>query len=225
MIVVGAKAGTPIYLFQIADVLEGHDIRRGAVTWNGHGECVLGLGFHALRENSHKSPRPDRETRRDRSLLPPGVRIVKLYDRTGTRRSRSIEHRVYEPVSRVGCSDRRTLPVPRQLSCWLDRGSGDSLSMMFAFIGMWKFAIAGSLLSPGLWIRASVVDSSRWCWSNTVSAACHRRMEAKQTRRDPGWPHRGPQADASGELIIPHRVRSHPHARRRGRETLPADGP
>jgi len=31
MIVVGAKAGTPIYLFQIADVLEGHDIRRGAV--------------------------------------------------------------------------------------------------------------------------------------------------------------------------------------------------
>ncbi|HJZ55836.1 MAG TPA: efflux RND transporter permease subunit, partial [Gemmataceae bacterium] len=52
-IVVGAKGGTPIYLRQAADVVAGHDIRRGSVTADGRGEIVLGLGFMLMGENSH----------------------------------------------------------------------------------------------------------------------------------------------------------------------------
>src|SRR5438874_13083987 len=52
-VVVGARGGTPIYLRQVADVVPGHDIRRGAVTADGRGEIVLGLGFMLMGENSH----------------------------------------------------------------------------------------------------------------------------------------------------------------------------
>ena len=34
-------------------VVDGHEIRRGAVTADGKGEVVLGLGFMLIGENSH----------------------------------------------------------------------------------------------------------------------------------------------------------------------------
>ena len=44
-IVVTAKAGVPIHVGDVADVETGHEIRLGAVTAQGRGEAVLGLGF------------------------------------------------------------------------------------------------------------------------------------------------------------------------------------
>jgi cobalt-zinc-cadmium resistance protein CzcA len=38
----------------VARVVEGHEIRRGAVTADGQGEAVLGLGFMLMGENSHE---------------------------------------------------------------------------------------------------------------------------------------------------------------------------
>ena len=38
----------------MADVAIGHEIRRGAVTADGKGEVVLGLGFMLMGENSHE---------------------------------------------------------------------------------------------------------------------------------------------------------------------------
>src|SRR5262249_40945567 len=52
-IVVGAEAGVPIHVRDVARVVDGHEIRRGAVTADGRGEVVLGLGFLLMGENSH----------------------------------------------------------------------------------------------------------------------------------------------------------------------------
>ena len=38
---VSVKDGVPILLGQIAEVKVGHEVRRGAVTVDGQGECVL----------------------------------------------------------------------------------------------------------------------------------------------------------------------------------------
>lgn len=46
--------GIPILLKDIADVTIGHEVRRGAVTADGMGEVVLGLGFMTMGENSHE---------------------------------------------------------------------------------------------------------------------------------------------------------------------------
>src|SRR5437660_9680128 len=43
-IVVTAKEGVPIHVGDVADVEVGHEIRRGAVSGDGKGEVVLGLG-------------------------------------------------------------------------------------------------------------------------------------------------------------------------------------
>src|SRR5207248_3537471 len=76
-IVVGAKGGTPIYLHQVADVLPGHDIRRGAATADGKGEIVLGLGFMLMGENSHQvTRRLKAKLKQIEPTLPPGVKVI-----------------------------------------------------------------------------------------------------------------------------------------------------
>src|SRR5205085_3772189 len=53
-IVVAAKEGSPVHVSDVAEVQIGHEIRRGAVTADGKGEVVLGLGFMLMGENSHE---------------------------------------------------------------------------------------------------------------------------------------------------------------------------
>ena len=53
-IVLKAHKGAPVSIKDIADVVIGHEIRRGAVTADGQGEVVLGLGFALMGENSKK---------------------------------------------------------------------------------------------------------------------------------------------------------------------------
>jgi cobalt-zinc-cadmium resistance protein CzcA len=48
-----AVDGTPIRVRDVAEVIEGRELRRGAVTADGRGEVVLGLGFMLIGENSH----------------------------------------------------------------------------------------------------------------------------------------------------------------------------
>src|SRR5690606_37004417 len=44
-IVITADDGRAIHIGDIGAVIDGHEIRRGAVTYDGQGEAVLGLGF------------------------------------------------------------------------------------------------------------------------------------------------------------------------------------
>ena len=51
-IVLTSYNGTPLFIKDIAEVAIGHEIRRGAVSAQGRGEAVLGLGFMLMGENS-----------------------------------------------------------------------------------------------------------------------------------------------------------------------------
>ncbi|MFW5920489.1 MAG: efflux RND transporter permease subunit, partial [Polyangiales bacterium] len=82
-IVVDSQDGTPIHVADVADVKLGHEIRRGAVTANGEGEAVLGLGFMLMGENS-RDVTSALETRlaESRKSLPDDVELEPVYSRT-----------------------------------------------------------------------------------------------------------------------------------------------
>src|SRR6202040_4124387 len=74
---------TPIKIGDVANVEVGHEIRRGAVTADGKGPVVLGLGFMLMGENSHEVTWALKEKLKEiQPLLPRGVRVQVLYDRT-----------------------------------------------------------------------------------------------------------------------------------------------
>src|SRR5262249_1813876 len=82
-IVVKASDGVPIRVRDGADGEAGHETRRGAVTADGKGEVVLGLGFMQMGENSHEVTwNLKRQLDDVKSNLPPNVRAEAVYDRT-----------------------------------------------------------------------------------------------------------------------------------------------
>ncbi len=67
----------------VADVAIGHEIRRGAVTADGQGEVVLGLGFMLMGENSHEVTWAMKDRLEEiKATLPPNVEVETVYDRT-----------------------------------------------------------------------------------------------------------------------------------------------
>ena len=82
-IVVRAQDGVPIRVGDVADVTLGSEIRRGAVTADGKGEVVLGLGFMLMGENTHKVTQALKERLEQiRPTLPANVSVEPFYDRT-----------------------------------------------------------------------------------------------------------------------------------------------
>src|SRR5512139_487562 len=82
-IVVTSKGGIPVRVHDVARVAEGREIRHGAVTAEGKGEAVLGLGFMLMGENSHEvTTRLRIRLEEVRKTLPAGVEVTIVYDRT-----------------------------------------------------------------------------------------------------------------------------------------------
>jgi cobalt-zinc-cadmium resistance protein CzcA len=159
-IVVKAKNGVPIRVDDVAEVEIGHEIRRGAVTADGKGEAVLGLGFMLMGENSHVVTRDLKKKLEEiKDTLPAGVHLETVYDRTelvdyviGTARKNLFEGGLlviavlFLFLGNLRAAAIVALAIP--------------LSMLFAFSGMLRFGIAASLLSLGAIDFGMVVDSS-----------------------------------------------------------------
>ncbi len=159
-IVVAARSGVPIRVRDVADVVEGREIRRGAVTADGKGEVVLGLGFMLMGENSHEvTTRLRARLEEVKKSLPPGVEVSVVYDRT-------------ELVDRVLGTVRKSLLEGAilviavlfvflgNLRAGLIVASAIPLSMLFAFDLMVRVGVAGSLMSLGAIDFGLIVDSS-----------------------------------------------------------------
>jgi cobalt-zinc-cadmium resistance protein CzcA len=159
-IVVAAREGVPVRVRDVAEVAIGHEVRRGAVTADGKGEAVLGLGFMLAGGNSGEVAARLRERLGEaREGLPAEMRAEVAYDRT-------------ELVDRVIGTVRKNLfegglLVIAVLFAFLGSFRAGlivalaiPLSMLFAFSGMLRFGIAGSLLSLGALDFGLVVDSS-----------------------------------------------------------------
>ena len=202
-IVVTAKDGVPIRVSNVADVVIGHEIRRGAVTANGHGEVVLGLGFMLMGENSHevtwalKNKLQSLEAR-----LPPNVQVKSVYDRTELVDYviDTVQKNLFEGGLLVIAvlfaflgSLRAAMIVAVAIPC----------SMLFAFFGMYRFGIAASLLSLGAIDFGLVVDSSVVMIENCVRHLAHDSNSGKSRLaiiRDAAVEVRKPTM--FGELII-----------------------
>lgn len=159
-IVVAARDGVPILVRDLAEVREGREIRRGAVTADGKGEVVLGLGFMLLGENSAEvTERLEVRLAEAATSLPEGMRVETVYERTEL-----IDH-VLETV-RENLIEGALLVVAvlfAFLGSWragLVVASAIPLSMLFASNLMLQAGIAGSLMSLGAIDFGLIVDSA-----------------------------------------------------------------
>ena len=174
-VVVTARGGVPVRVRDVAEVRVGHQIRRGAVTADGRGEVVLGLGFMLMGENSHEVTRA-LEARLDavRGSLPEDVEIDVVYDRTelideviGTVRHNLLYGAALVVIVlfllfgslRAGLVIALTIP----------------LSLLLAALGMKSMGIAASLLSLGALDFGIIVDGSVVMAENNL-----RRLGEKQ---------------------------------------------
>ena len=207
-IVITAHDGVPIKVDDVADVQIGHEIRRGAVTADGKGEVVLGLGFMLMGENSHRVTWALKDRLEEiKTTLPrdvkgtPTVQVESVYDRT-------------EVVGHVIDTVRKNLfegglLVVAVLFLFLGnlRAAGIvalaiPLSMLFAFCGMLRCGIAASLLSLGAIDFGMIVDSSVVMVENCVRCLGKDNLETSRLRiiREAAVEVRKPTL--FGELII-----------------------
>ena len=159
-IVLKAHKGAPVYIRNVADVAIGHEIRRGAVTAQGQGEVVLGLGFALMGENSKKVTEGLKMSLEIvRKSLPEDVKVEIVYDRTDLidKVINTVKHNlIYGALLvilvlflilgnfRVGLLVAIAIPI----------------SMLFAVFGMYELSIAASLLSMGAIDFGIIVDGS-----------------------------------------------------------------
>jgi cobalt-zinc-cadmium resistance protein CzcA len=202
-IVIAAKDGTPIKISDVAEVEVGHEIRRGAVTADGKGEVVLGLGFMLMGENSHQVTWSMKKKLEDiKTTLPANVKVEPVYDRT-------------ELVDFVIDTVRKNLTEAGILVIFvlfLFLGNlraafivalAIPLAMLIAFAGMLQFGIAASLLSLGALDFGMIVDSSVVMVENCVRHIAHgdlRKKSVLEMVRDAAIEVRKPTL--YGELII-----------------------
>ncbi|MFN7970955.1 MAG: CusA/CzcA family heavy metal efflux RND transporter [Acidobacteriota bacterium] len=159
-IVIAAHDGVPVRVGDVARVEEGREIRRGAVTADGKGEVVLGLGFMLMGENSHEVTRRLKVRLEEvKKSLPAGIQVETVYDRT---------HLVDEVLHTVrkNLFEGALLVIAvlfiflGNLRAGLIVASAIPLSMMVAFDLMARVGIAGSLMSLGAIDFGLIVDSS-----------------------------------------------------------------
>jgi cobalt-zinc-cadmium resistance protein CzcA len=170
---IAAKDGVPVRVADVADVEIGHEIRRGAVTADGKGEVVLGLGFLLMGENSHEVTWAlKRKLDEIKTTLPANVRVETVYDRTEL--VEQVLHTVRKNLFEAG------ILVVAVLFLFLGNLRAAAivalaipLAMLFAFSGMLRFGIAASLLSLGAIDFGLIVDSSVVMVENCVRHLGH----------------------------------------------------
>jgi cobalt-zinc-cadmium resistance protein CzcA len=203
IVVAAGRDGVPVHVLDLAGVEVGTAQRMGAVTYQGRGEAVLGLGFMLMGENSREvTARLKEKFQQAKKTLPPEVEARVVYDRT------ELVDQVLDTV-RKNLFEGGLLVIAvlfvflGNLRAGLIVACAIPLSMLFAFCGMLRFGIAGSLLSLGAIDFGLVVDSSVVLVENVVRHLSHSQVD-ERTRlemvRDAALEVRKPTL--FGELII-----------------------
>jgi heavy metal efflux system protein len=159
-VVLRSEGGVPIRVRDVARVVNGREIRRGAVTADGTGEVVLGLGFMLLGENSAEvTHRLEVRLAQAAHSLPEGMHADVVYRRT------ELVDLVLQTVREnllVGA-----LLVMAVLFIFLGNWRAGLIvavvipvAMLFASSGMLALGIAGTLMSLGALDFGLLVDSS-----------------------------------------------------------------
>lgn len=176
-IVIQSRDGTPVRVQDVATVNVDHEIRRGAVTSDGRGEVVLGLGFMLMGENSAQVTRALKARLAEvRKSLPPDVVLETLYDRTELvdRVIRTVEHNLMAGALLVIAV---LFAFLGNLRAGLIVALSIPLSMMFAGSLMLQTGIAASLLSLGAVDFGLIVDGAVVMMENIVRRLAERQHE------------------------------------------------
>jgi heavy metal efflux system protein len=202
-ITVTSKDGVPVRVGDVADVTIGSEIRRGAVTADGQGEVVMGLGFMLMGENTHEVTTAMKERLDEiKATLPANVSVTPVYQRTEL-----VDHVISTVKKNLFEGGLFVIAV---LFAFLGNLRAAAivalaipLSMLFAFCGMLKFGISASLLSLGAIDFGMIVDSSVVMVENCVrhiGEAGNRRRRMIDVVREAAVEVRKPTM--FGELII-----------------------
>ncbi|WP_242344955.1 efflux RND transporter permease subunit [Anaeromyxobacter terrae] len=159
-VVVAAHDGVPVRIRDVARVEVGREIRRAAVTADGEGEAVLGLGFMLVHENSHEVTKALAARLADvQKSLPAGITAEPVYERTELVDLvlRTVRNNLLEGALLVVAV---LFAFLGNFRAGLIVASAIPVSLLFAFTGMLRFGIAGTLMSLGAIDFGLVVDSS-----------------------------------------------------------------
>lgn len=159
-VVITARDGVPIRVGDVATVRDGRAIRRGAVTADGRGEVVLGLGFMLLGGHSAEvTRRLEVRLAEAADSLPEGMSTEVVY-----RRTELVDHVLHTVRENLVVG---ALLVVSVLLLFLGNVRAGvvvaaviPLSLLFAANGMLALGITGSLMSLGALDFGLIVDSS-----------------------------------------------------------------
>ena len=159
-IVIARRDGVPVCVRDVAQVVDGRSLRRGAVTADGTGEVVLGIGFLLMGENGQDVTHALalRLASIEKSL-PAGVTTEVVYART------TLIDRVLHTV-RTNLLEGALLVIAvlfvflGNVRAGLIVAAAIPLSLLFAFNLMLQVGVTGSLMSLGAIDFGLVVDSS-----------------------------------------------------------------
>ena len=176
-IVLKASEGTPVVVRDVAEVALGHEIRRGAVTAQGQGETVLGLGFMLMGENSKEvTENLSRRLESVRASLPDDVVLTTVYDRSELVRS-VLSTVTYNLVAGAVLVIVVLFVLLGKLRAGLIVASAIPLAMVFAVLGMYELAIAASLLSLGAIDFGIIVDGSVVMTENNMRSLAEKQRQ------------------------------------------------
>ncbi len=201
-LVIDTRNDVPIQIVDVADVVIGHEIRRGAASYQGTGEVVIGLGFMITGGNSHKvADELDDRLEEIKSSLPEGIEVRPAYVRTRLVDDvlRTVEHNLLIGAALVVAI---LFLFLGNLRAGLIVASAIPLSMLFAFDLMSRVGIIGSLMSLGAIDFGLAVDNAVIQVENAVQRLSHGSGERTrfQVIRDAIMEVRKPTL--FGELII-----------------------
>jgi cobalt-zinc-cadmium resistance protein CzcA len=175
IVVKTGKEGVPVYVRDVAEVVQGSTVRQGAVTADGEGEIVAGIVLMLKGENSRTVvERVKERVEQIRKSLPSGVELIPFYDRTELvdRTIKTVATNLIEGAVLV------IIVLIVLLGNWrgaLLVATVIPLSMLFAAIMMRIFNVSGNLMSLGSLDFGLIVDGAVIVVENTV----RRRAEAQ----------------------------------------------
>ena len=197
-VVIDARNSVPVRVRDVARVSVGHEIRRGAVTADGEGEVVLGLGFMLVGENSHRVTSALAARVKDiETALPPGIEIDVVYQRT------TLVDQVLSTV-KLNLLEGALLVIAvlflflgGRLRAGLMVALVIPLSMLVAATGMLQIGIAGTVMSLGAIDFGLIIDSSVILLENA-----ERRVAIEGRRRPVFTVVRDAAVEVSGPMLF-----------------------
>ncbi len=175
IVIKASPEGVPIFIRDLGEIVEGRNIRQGAVSADGQGEIVSGMAIMLKGENSRTViERVKNKVAEIQKTLPEGVSIVPFYDRTELvkRAISTVEKNLVEGAVLV------VLVLLLLLGNWrgaLLVATIIPLSMLFAATLMRFFNVSGNLMSLGALDFGLIVDGAVVMVENAV----RRRGEAQ----------------------------------------------